>query len=161
MWMQHSRWGLTEQSRAEGQDHLPHSAGHASFNAAQDLIGFLGCEDTLLAHIQLATHRYPQVLFGRVAFQKLPGHPARAGLRQRSRKPQPCVSGVFRDSPVFSPDAVHQLHRQQPLNALCFLTLGLAAPCPGARHEVLRSQSRHSPPPSCTPGTTHTLTARR
>ena len=50
------------QSRAEGQDHLPHPAGHASFDAAQDTVVFLGCKGTLLAHAQLAIRPYPQVL---------------------------------------------------------------------------------------------------
>jgi len=29
------------------------------------MVGFLGCESTLLAHGQLAIHQYTQVLFGR------------------------------------------------------------------------------------------------
>ena len=28
----------------EGRDHFPYPAGHASFDAAQDTVGFLGCE---------------------------------------------------------------------------------------------------------------------
>ncbi|KAK4827796.1 hypothetical protein QYF61_021788 [Mycteria americana] len=50
------------QSEVEGQNHLPQPAGHASFDAAQDTVGFLGCERTLLAHIQFFIHWYPQVL---------------------------------------------------------------------------------------------------
>ena len=62
-WMQYSRWGLT---RVDGQDHLPHPAGHTfCFDAAQDVVGFRGCEGTLLAHIQLAIHQYSQILFSR------------------------------------------------------------------------------------------------
>jgi len=53
------------QCRIEGQDHLPQPAGHTSFDASQDTFGFLGCEGTLLAHVQLPTHQYPQVLFGK------------------------------------------------------------------------------------------------
>ena len=34
-------------------------------DAVQDTVGFLGCEGTLLAHVQLPIHQYPQVLFGR------------------------------------------------------------------------------------------------
>ena len=52
-------------ARAEGQDHLPQPAGHASFDADQDPVGLLGCEGTFLAHIQLTIHQYPQVLLGR------------------------------------------------------------------------------------------------
>jgi len=35
------------------------------FGAAQDTVGLLSCEGTLLVHVQLATHHYPQVFFGR------------------------------------------------------------------------------------------------
>ncbi|KAK4810611.1 hypothetical protein QYF61_007348 [Mycteria americana] len=54
-------------SRAEWQNHLPRPAGHTSFDAAQDTVGFLGCECTLLAHVQLFIHQYPQVLLCRAA----------------------------------------------------------------------------------------------
>ncbi|KAK4822933.1 hypothetical protein QYF61_023433 [Mycteria americana] len=57
----------SHQSRAEGQNHLPRPAGHASFDAAQDTVGLLGCECTLMAHVQLFTHQYPQVLLSRAA----------------------------------------------------------------------------------------------
>ena len=49
-----------QQSREEGQDHLPRPAGCASLDAAQDTVGFLICKGTLLAHIQLAVHQYPR-----------------------------------------------------------------------------------------------------
>ena len=55
------------QHRVEEQDHLPRPAGHSSFDAAQDTIGFLGCKGALLVHLQLAIHQYPQVFFGRAA----------------------------------------------------------------------------------------------
>ena len=29
------------------------------------MVGFLGCEDTLLAHVQFAIHQYPQIFLGR------------------------------------------------------------------------------------------------
>ncbi|KAK4816043.1 hypothetical protein QYF61_011051 [Mycteria americana] len=57
----------SHQSRGEGQDHLPQPTGHASFDAAQDMVGFLGCKRTLLAHVQLFIHQYPQVLLHRAA----------------------------------------------------------------------------------------------
>jgi len=53
----------SHQHRAEEQDHLPWPAGHASFNAAQDMVGFLGCEGTLLAHVQLPIHQNSQHYF--------------------------------------------------------------------------------------------------
>ena len=43
----------SHQHRAEGQDHLPQPPGHASFDAAQDMVGLLGCEGTSLAYVQL------------------------------------------------------------------------------------------------------------
>ncbi|KAK4811172.1 hypothetical protein QYF61_019803 [Mycteria americana] len=52
----------SQESGVEGENHLPRPAGHASFDAAQDTIGFLGCECTLLAHVQFFIHQYPQVL---------------------------------------------------------------------------------------------------
>ena len=55
----------SHQRSAEGQDHLPDPAGHTSFDAAQDPDGFWGFEGTLLAHIQLAIHQYPQDIFSR------------------------------------------------------------------------------------------------
>lgn len=53
------------QHRVEGQDHLPHPAGHISFDADQYTVGFLGYDSTLLAPIQLAIHMYYQVIFSR------------------------------------------------------------------------------------------------
>ena len=43
--------GGSQQSRAEGENPLPQPAGHAAGDAAQDTVGFLSCERTLLAHI--------------------------------------------------------------------------------------------------------------
>ncbi|KAK4817891.1 hypothetical protein QYF61_002060 [Mycteria americana] len=61
----------SHQSRVEGQNHLPRPAGHTSFDAAQDTVGLLGCERTLLAHVQLFVHQYPQVLFRRAALDHI------------------------------------------------------------------------------------------
>ncbi|KAK4828379.1 hypothetical protein QYF61_026117, partial [Mycteria americana] len=55
----------------EGHDHFPSPAGHAIFDTSQDAIGFLGRLGTLLAHIQVAVNKHPQVLFHRAAFQPL------------------------------------------------------------------------------------------
>jgi len=51
----HSTPGEVSQCRVERQDDLTHPADHISFDAAQDTVGFLGCEGTVLAHIQPAT----------------------------------------------------------------------------------------------------------
>jgi len=47
------------------KDHFPQPAGHASSDAAWDTVGFVGCEGTLLDHIQVAIHQYSQALFSR------------------------------------------------------------------------------------------------
>ncbi|KAK4825882.1 hypothetical protein QYF61_003156 [Mycteria americana] len=57
----------SHQSRVEGQNHLPRPAGHASFDADQDTVGLPGCKRTLLAHVQLFIHQYPQGLLQRAA----------------------------------------------------------------------------------------------
>jgi len=54
-----------EQSR--GQNHLSQPAGHTALDAAQDMVGLLGCKRTLLDHINLFIHHYPQVLLLRAA----------------------------------------------------------------------------------------------
>jgi len=52
----------SHQSRVKVQDHLPRPAGHAAFDAARDMVGFVDCKHTLLAHVCLFIHLYPQVL---------------------------------------------------------------------------------------------------
>jgi len=63
-WTDDSTCGCRESglTNAEVQDHLPQHGGHTS-DADWDS---MGCEGTLLAHVQLTTHQYPQVLFGMV-----------------------------------------------------------------------------------------------
>ncbi|KAK4810535.1 hypothetical protein QYF61_004498 [Mycteria americana] len=55
----------SHESGVEGQNHLPQPAGHTSFYAAQDTVGFLGCKHTFPAHVQFFIHQYPQVLLCR------------------------------------------------------------------------------------------------
>ncbi|KAK4825246.1 hypothetical protein QYF61_025645, partial [Mycteria americana] len=57
----------SHQSGVEGQNPLIQPAGHTPFDAAQDTVGLLGCERTLLAHVHLFIHQYPQVLLRRAA----------------------------------------------------------------------------------------------
>ena len=57
----------SHESGVEGENPLPRPAGHTSLEAAQDTVGFLGCECTLLAHVQFFIQQYPQVLLGRAA----------------------------------------------------------------------------------------------
>ncbi|KAK4824741.1 hypothetical protein QYF61_018213 [Mycteria americana] len=61
----------SHQSRVEGQNHLPQPAGHASSDAAQDTVGLLHCKRTLLPHVQLFVHQYPQVLFHRATLNHI------------------------------------------------------------------------------------------
>jgi len=49
----------SHKSGVKGQNHLPRPAGHDSLDAAQDMVGFLGCKRTLLAHVELLIHQYP------------------------------------------------------------------------------------------------------
>jgi len=51
---------MFHQCRVEGQDHLPWPAGHASFDAAQDMVSVLGCEDTVLPYVQLPSTSTPK-----------------------------------------------------------------------------------------------------
>ena len=52
----------SHENRVEGENPLPRPAGHISPDAAQDTVGFLGCERTLLAHSQFSIHQQRQVL---------------------------------------------------------------------------------------------------
>jgi len=59
--------GGSHKSGVEGQNRLPCPAGHASLDAAQDTVGFLGCKCTLLAHVELHVIQH-QVFLLRAAF---------------------------------------------------------------------------------------------
>jgi len=61
----------SHQSRVEGQNPLPRPAGHAAFDAAQDAVGLMGCLQTMVAHVQLFIHQYPQVLLGKAALNPI------------------------------------------------------------------------------------------
>uniref|UniRef100_A0A8D0KQB7 Uncharacterized protein n=1 Tax=Strix occidentalis caurina TaxID=311401 RepID=A0A8D0KQB7_STROC len=62
------------QCRAQGDCHLPASAGHTISNTSQDAVGFLGPLGTLLAHGQLLVNENPQILL----FQTAPATPPQA-----------------------------------------------------------------------------------
>ena len=57
----------SHQSGAEGLNPLPQPAAHAAGDAAQDMVGLLGYECTLLVPVQLFIPQYPQVLLCRAA----------------------------------------------------------------------------------------------
>jgi len=61
----------SHQNEAEGQNPLPHPADHAACDAAQDMVGLLGCERTLPAHVELLVNQHPQVLLLRAALNPL------------------------------------------------------------------------------------------
>ena len=61
----------SHQHIAEGQDHLPRPAGRAALDADQHTVGFLGCEDTLLAHDLLPSTSIPRFTFPFTLFMTL------------------------------------------------------------------------------------------
>lgn len=67
------------ESKVEGQNHIPQSVGHI-FDAAQNVIGFLGCKCTFLAHIQPFIQQHPQDLLLRAGFSPFLAQPV-FGLR--------------------------------------------------------------------------------
>jgi len=70
--MQDSRWGLT---RAEWQNHLPRPPGHASLDAAQDMVGLLGCKHTLMGHLELLIDKHHQIVLLGAAFNPFSTQP--------------------------------------------------------------------------------------
>ena len=56
------------ESGVEGQNPLPHLAGHASSEAAQDMVGLLG-------HVELLINQHPQVLLLRAALNPFSAQP--------------------------------------------------------------------------------------
>jgi len=57
----------SHESRAEGDNHFPPPAGHAAFDAAQDMVGFLGWKHTLLAQVEILIIQHRQVLLLKAA----------------------------------------------------------------------------------------------
>jgi len=65
----------SHQSGGEGQNLLPCPAGHAAFDAAQDTVGLLGCERTVLGCVELLINQNPQVLLLRAALNPFAAQP--------------------------------------------------------------------------------------
>ncbi|KAK4831140.1 hypothetical protein QYF61_015443 [Mycteria americana] len=65
----------SHKSEVERENHLPRPAGHTSFDAAQDTVGFLGCKGTLSGHVELLINQYPQVLLLRAALNPFSAQP--------------------------------------------------------------------------------------
>jgi len=53
----------SHQGRVEGWNPLTQPASHASFDAAQDTVGLLGCEQTLPGRVELPIQQHAQLLF--------------------------------------------------------------------------------------------------
>jgi len=70
-----SRAGRRTLTRAEGQNHLPQPAGHAAFDADQDVVGLLGCECTLVTHVDLLVNQHSQVILLRAALDPFSTQP--------------------------------------------------------------------------------------
>ncbi|PKU45927.1 hypothetical protein llap_3762 [Limosa lapponica baueri] len=65
----------SHESIVERQDHLPQPADHASFDATHDAVGFLGCQHTLLNHVELLINQHPQVLLLRAVLNPFSAQP--------------------------------------------------------------------------------------
>lgn len=62
----------SQESRAEGESHLPCPAGHTAFSAAPVTISFLGYKHTLPGHVE---HQHPQVLLRRAVLNPFSTQP--------------------------------------------------------------------------------------
>ena len=65
----------SHESRAEGQNHLPQPAGHASLDATQDTVGLLVCPCTLPAHVESFINQHRQILLLRAAVKPFSTQP--------------------------------------------------------------------------------------
>lgn len=66
----------SQDSRVEGNNHLPSSACHTTFNAAQDTAVFVGCEDALLGFVELFLNQHAQFILVRAAINPFTTQPA-------------------------------------------------------------------------------------
>lgn len=66
----------SHESRVEGENSFPCHAGHAAFDGAQDMTGFLGCKYKLPGHIELPIKQHLQVLLSRAALNESNYEPA-------------------------------------------------------------------------------------
>lgn len=60
-----------EETGAEDQNHFSQPADQSAFEAAQDTVDFLGCECTLLPHVQLFIRENPQGLLHRASLNEV------------------------------------------------------------------------------------------
>ncbi|KAK4822050.1 hypothetical protein QYF61_008859 [Mycteria americana] len=129
-----------QQCRVQGHDHFPSPAGHAIFDTSQDAIGFLGHLGTLLAHIQAAVNKHPQVLLCLAAFQPLFLKPvalhgvavaqvqdlALGLVKPHTIGPSPSIQPV--QVPLQSLPTLQQINTPTQLGVVCKLTEGALDP---------------------------------
>ncbi|KAK4814103.1 hypothetical protein QYF61_008198 [Mycteria americana] len=122
------------QCRVQGHDHFPSPAGHAIFDTGQDAIGLLGRLGTLLAHIQAAVNKHPQVLLCWAAFQPLFPKPvalhgvavaqvqdlALGLVKPHTIHPSPSIQPV--QVPLQSLPTLQQINTPTQLGVVCKLT---------------------------------------
>jgi len=63
--------GGVSAERGRGAESPPSTCAHAAGDAAQGTADLLGCERTLVAHVQLFIQQYAQVLLGGAALNPL------------------------------------------------------------------------------------------
>ncbi|KAK4821042.1 hypothetical protein QYF61_012222 [Mycteria americana] len=128
------------QCRVQGHDHCPSPAGHAISDTSQDAIGFLGHLGTLLAHIQAAVNKHPQVLLCQAAFQPLFPKPvvlhgvavaqvqdlALGLVEPHTIGPSPSTQPV--QVPLQSLPTLQQINTPTQLGVICKLTEGALDP---------------------------------
>ncbi|KAK4830313.1 hypothetical protein QYF61_009818 [Mycteria americana] len=128
------------QCRVQGHNHFPSPAGHAIFDTSQDAIGFLGRLGTLLAHIQAAVNKHPQVLLCQAAFQPLFPKPvalhgvavaqvqdlALGLVKPHTIHPSPSIQPV--QVPLQSLPTLQQINTPTQLGVVCKLTEGALDP---------------------------------
>ncbi|KAK4832559.1 hypothetical protein QYF61_024059 [Mycteria americana] len=128
------------QCRVQGHDHFPTPAGHTIFDTSKGAVGLFGHLGTLLAHIQLAVHQHPQVLFCRAAFQPLFPKPVAFHGVAVAQVQDPTLSLVEPQAIGLSPSiqpvqiplqslpTLKQINTPAQLSVLCKLTEGALDP---------------------------------
>lgn len=69
----HCRWGLP--GAEERENLFPGRAGHTPFDAAQGMVGLLGCDCVLTTHVESFIKHHPQFLLHRAALNHLSAQP--------------------------------------------------------------------------------------
>lgn len=72
-------------SGVEEENPLPRPPAHASSDKAQDMVNFLGCKHTSMAHILIFTHQHPQGILCRAILDPFSIQSAALGLVNMSR----------------------------------------------------------------------------